>query len=55
MRAMRGFGPWKPKERCESSRTLLLRPSMRPLESPRRIAARAQGAGELDERLDLAA
>lgn len=40
MSAISGAGEWKPKERCDSSRTLLLRPSMRPLESPRRMAAR---------------
>src|SRR3954452_7604788 len=40
MRAMSASAEWKPKLRWLIRRILLLRPSRRPLESPRRIAAR---------------
>ena len=49
---------WKPKLRWLMRRILLLRPSRRPLERPRRMAARmpsrwrAEGAGEPDERVE---
>ena len=53
--AIRASAEWKPNERWLIRRILLLRPSRRPFESPRRIATSdasavlAKGAGEPDQ------